>query len=105
MPAFTPTTTGIRLYLRVTPNAGRDGVDGVETRDNGEAVLRVRVAAVPDKGKANVAAIALVARALGCPRSSITLVSGETARFKTLLVTGDPVELASKMVIIESSGA
>ena len=74
------------MSLRVTPNAGRDAIDGVETRDDGVTVLRLRVAAVPDKGKANAAVTALLAKTLGMPKSSVTLVSGETARFKTVLI-------------------
>lgn len=76
------------MSLRVTPNAGRDAIDGAETRDDGSTVLRLRVAAVPDKGKANAAVIALLAKTLGIPKSSVTLVSGETARFKTVLIAG-----------------
>ncbi|WP_291419200.1 DUF167 family protein [Devosia sp.] len=74
------------LSLRVTPNAGRDIIDGAETRDDGSAVLRLRVAAVPDKGKANAAVTALLSKTLGIPKSSVTLVGGETARLKTVLV-------------------
>jgi hypothetical protein len=39
---------GLSLFVRVTPNAGRDAVEGVEMRDDGQAVLRVRVKAVAD---------------------------------------------------------
>lgn len=90
---FRLTQTGIRLYLRVTPNAGHDRIEGEEIRDDGSAVLRLRVKAVPDKGKANAAAIALLAKALGLPRRDITLVAGDTARFKTLEIAGDPKTL------------
>lgn len=89
MPAssfFRPTPEGVLLSLRVTPNAGRDTIDGAETRDDGSTVLRLRVAAVPDKGKANAAVTALLGKTLGIPKSSVSLVSGETARFKTVLI-------------------
>jgi uncharacterized protein len=56
--------------------------------------LRVRVSAVPDKGKANAAVAALLARALGVPKSAVSVVSGETARLKTIAVTGDGAALA-----------
>lgn len=88
---------GIRLHLRVTPNAGVDRIEGLETRDDGSTALRVRVKAVPDKGKANAAVIALLAKALGIPRSAITLVAGDTARFKTLRIAGDPAALAASL--------
>lgn len=88
---------GIRLHLRVTPNAGVDRIEGLETRDDGATVLRVRVKAVPDKGKANAAVIALLAKALGIPKSAITLATGDTARFKTLRIAGDPAALAAAL--------
>jgi uncharacterized protein YggU (UPF0235/DUF167 family) len=60
-------------------------------------VLRVRVNAVPDKGKANAAVVALLARALGVPKSAISVASGETARLKTLDVVGDGAALEKKL--------
>lgn len=88
---------GLRLHLRVTPNAGADRIEGSEVRADGASVLRVRVAAVPDRGKANAAVIALVAKALGVPKSAVTLIAGDTARLKTLHVAGDPEALAAVM--------
>lgn len=80
------------LFLRVTPNAGADRIEGVETRDDGSVVLRVRVKAVADKGKANAAVIALLAKALGVPKSGLALVSGETARLKTVALPPEAAE-------------
>jgi uncharacterized protein YggU (UPF0235/DUF167 family) len=57
-------------------------------------VLRVRVSAVPDKGKANAAVAALLARALDVSKSSVSVVSGERGRLKTLDVAGDGAALA-----------
>jgi uncharacterized protein (TIGR00251 family) len=88
---------GISVHLRVTPNAGADRIDGTELRDDGSAVLRVRVKAAPDKGKANAAVIALLAKALGVPKSALTLVSGDTARLKTIAIEGDPTALAARL--------
>lgn len=89
------------MSLRVTPNAGRDGIDGAEVRDDGSTVLRLRVKAVPDKGKANTAVIALLAKVLGVAKSSMTLVSGETARLKTVLVVGDDAALLARLSLLD----
>jgi len=83
------------LRVRVTPNAGVDRIEGVEARDDGQTVLRLRVAAVPDKGKANAAVIALLADALKVPKSAIQVISGETARLKVLSISGDGPDLAA----------
>jgi uncharacterized protein YggU (UPF0235/DUF167 family) len=81
----------------VTPNAGADRIEGAEQRDDGTAVLRLRVKAVPDRGKANAAVIALLAKALGVPKSAVTLVAGDTARLKTVAVEGESEELARRL--------
>jgi uncharacterized protein YggU (UPF0235/DUF167 family) len=97
VPAWSVTPAGLRLHLRVTPNAGADRIEGVETRDDGSAVLRLRVAAVPDRGHANAAVIALLARTLGVSKSAIAVTAGETARLKTVSVSGDPGALVARL--------
>lgn len=97
------TDAGLVLTLRVTPNAGRDRIEGVELRADGSAVLRVRVQAVPDKGKANAAVIALLGKALGVPKRSVSLVSGETARLKVVAVAGEPSALVAAVEGLISS--
>ena len=87
----------LRLAVRLTPNGGRDAIDGIETNADGEAHLKARVSCVPEKGKANKALLALVAKALGVPKSSISLVSGDTARQKILRIDGDPEDLKKKI--------
>ena len=64
------------LMLRVTPNAGAD------TLTIGEGIVQVRVTATPEAGKANTAVLALLAKALGVPKSALSIVRGETGRDK-----------------------
>ncbi|WP_425499125.1 DUF167 family protein [Hoeflea poritis] len=85
---------GLRLVIRLTPGAARDAVDGVETGADGRKYLKIRVRAMPEKGKANRALIAFVAGQIGTPKSAIRIVSGETARLKTLHINGEPDGLA-----------
>ena len=87
----------LRLTVRLTPNGGRDALDGIEADSAGEAHLKARVTAVPEKGKANKALILLIAGSLGIPKSSVSLVSGDTARKKILRIEGDPEDLAKKL--------
>ncbi len=94
-PAFVRAGDGhADLMLRVTPNASRDVIEGAETRDDGQTRLRVRVTAQPEKGRANKAVIALLARALRLPKSAFDVVSGETARDKTVRIEGDGLDEA-----------
>ena len=80
----------VRLSVRLTPSGGRDAIDGVEQDADGRAYLKARVSAVPEDGKANKALIVLLAKKLRLPKSSITFISGETARKKILRIDTDP---------------
>lgn len=82
---------GTLLPVRVTPRAGRAGLDGLA-----EGALRVRLTAPPVEGAANAALIDLLADRLGLPKSAITLASGGAARRKSLLVAGLAPEEVSR---------
>lgn len=94
---YRATASGLVIHLRVTPNAGLDRIEGIEVRDDGQAVLRLRVKAVPDKGKANAAVVALLAEALGIAKGKVSVIAGETARLKTVAVGGDSAELVGRL--------
>jgi uncharacterized protein YggU (UPF0235/DUF167 family) len=83
--------------VRLTPRGGRDALEGIETLASGQTVLKARVRAVAEDGKANVALIALLAKALKIPASQIRLASGATSRHKTLTLEGDTTELAERL--------
>ena len=50
--------------------------------------LKVRVIAVPEKGKANTAVVKVLAMALGIANSDIKLLSGATFQHKTFEING-----------------
>ncbi|MDB5349781.1 MAG: hypothetical protein JWN86_1028 [Planctomycetota bacterium] len=83
MIALTAHTRGAVLPVRAQPGAKRDAVLGER---NG--ALRIAVTAAPERGKANEAIVEVLARALKCRRSQITLLTGETSREKTFLIEG-----------------
>ena len=87
----------IRLSIKLTPNGGRNEIDGIETDAEGNAFLKARVSAVPEDGKANKALITLLSKKLRVPKSSISFISGETARKKILRIDGDPEDLKVKI--------
>ena len=90
-------TTGLSIALRVTPRGGRDGIDGIEQLSDGRSVLKVRVRAIADGGEANRAVLALLAKTLGVPKASVSLLSGTTSRLKQIAVEGDPARLAEAL--------
>jgi uncharacterized protein (TIGR00251 family) len=88
------------VRVHVQPGAGRSAVVG----RHGDS-LKVRVAAPPVDGRANAAAIALVAETLGVKESSVELVSGDRSRYKRLRVIGidaDEVESRLRQALAEA---
>lgn len=81
---------GVVVALRLTPRAARDRIAGTETLADGRTVLKARVRAVPEKGKANDALEALLAEALGVAPSAVSVVGGRTGRLKNVAVSGSP---------------
>jgi len=88
---------GLDLFVRLTPKSARDALEGVETLADGHCVIKARVRAVPEDGKANAALIGLVAKALKTPASRISVAAGATSRAKTLHIDGDAGALAEKL--------
>ncbi|HUO55223.1 MAG TPA: DUF167 family protein [Rhodoblastus sp.] len=97
---WTRRADGIALHVRLTPKSSRDALDGAETRADGAVVLKARVRAVPEDGKANAALVALVARELKLPASRVQLAAGATSRQKTLVLEGDPDALAERLTAL-----
>lgn len=100
-------TTGVSIALRVTPRGGRDGVDGIEQLSDGRSVLKVRVRAIADGGEANRAVLLLLAKSLGVPKASVSLLSGATSRLKQVAIAGDPARLTEalrELASIKSTG-
>lgn len=85
----------VLLPVRLTPKSSRDAIEGIEHLSDGRRVLKARVRAVPEGGKANEALIKLIAKALSVPASAVKLEAGAASRIKTLRVTGDPAGLAA----------
>jgi uncharacterized protein (TIGR00251 family) len=63
--------------VKVTPNAKQNAVIGFH-----ENILKVRIQAPPDKGKANEKLIEFLAEIFNIPKSQIQIISGHASRLK-----------------------
>ncbi|MBN9553359.1 MAG: DUF167 domain-containing protein [Alphaproteobacteria bacterium] len=88
---------GVRLAVRLTPRAGRDGLDGVGADADGRPVLRIRLAAPPVDGAANEALIAFLAELLDLRKKDVVIRSGHAARTKIVELTGAPDVLLARL--------
>ncbi|WP_172296710.1 DUF167 domain-containing protein [Pseudoruegeria sp. HB172150] len=72
--------SGAEIAVRVTPKASRNAVKAED------GAIRVYVTTVPEGGKANAAVQKLLAKALGVPKTGLTLIRGQTSRDKVFRV-------------------
>jgi hypothetical protein len=89
--------SGLSIIVRLTPRGGRDAIDGIEQRSDGQCVLKARVRAAATDGEANDALIALLAHSAGVPPRNVALVSGASARIKRLVIAGHGPTLAAAL--------
>jgi uncharacterized protein len=82
-----------RIVVTVSPGAFRTELAG----RHGEG-WKARIAAPPERGRANEALLALLAGKLGLPRSRLAVVAGQTSRRKMVEVAGlDLDEIARRL--------
>lgn len=74
---------GVTLRLHIQPGAKKTEVVGPHG-----AALKIRLAAPPVDGKANACLMEFLAGRLGVAKSSVSLVSGESARAKRVRIDG-----------------
>jgi uncharacterized protein (TIGR00251 family) len=97
---FESAASGLKLYVRLTPKARAERIEGVMEDGDGRLRLKISITAPPEDGKANAALIALLAKRLKIAKSSIELDSGAASRLKTLLIAGDGDVLAAKLAAL-----
>ena len=77
-----------RLAVKLTPGASADRIDGWDMDAEGRPVLKVRVRARPVEGEANEALVKYLAKALGVPKSAVSVQRGGQSRTKMIEVVG-----------------
>ncbi len=86
------TKSGVVLKVRLTPKSSRDAIEGLADF-GGETVLKARVRAVPEAGRANAALTKLIADWLELPASRVSVAQGTKSRLKHVAIEGDASEL------------
>jgi len=77
------TPDGVKLFIKVIPNASQDIMAGVV----GDR-LKIKVQAPPESGKANKAVCVLLANTLGMKKNAVSVISGNTNSKKIVAVLG-----------------
>jgi uncharacterized protein (TIGR00251 family) len=75
------------LPVKVVPKSSRDRIAGEL-----DGVLKITVAAAPERGAANGAVCKLLAKTLGLRTSQVTVESGHASPRKTIRISGVSLE-------------
>jgi uncharacterized protein (TIGR00251 family) len=86
-----PHPQGVVIRVKARPGARRNAFAGLH-----DGALRIDVTAAPEKGKANDAIIALLAKTFGIAKSSIELISSPANPQKRFLLAGLDLATAEK---------
>ncbi len=78
-------SAGDTLTVRVTPKASSNRIK-LENMQDGSTRLRVYVTVAAENGKANEAVLKLLAKALGLPKSNLTIIRGELSHDKLIKI-------------------
>lgn len=72
---------GVLLKIRISPNASKNQImfDG--------DIIKLKVTAQPIENKANKAVVEYLSKLLKVPKTSISIVKGDTSKDKTLFIT------------------
>ena len=83
---------GVSFKVKVVPGSSRTTIGGTLG-----GMLKVKVAAADEKGKANAALIKFLAGELAVKRNSIRIVSGQSSPVKEIVIDGILAEQVIKL--------
>lgn len=75
--------TSVTFFTKIVPGSSKTAMAG--TWDH---MLKIKVAAPPEKGKANACVVAFLAKVLGVRKTDIQILSGQTHPVKQIQVHG-----------------
>jgi hypothetical protein len=91
MTAINQKGDGVCISVRVQPRSSKSGISGMY----GES-LRICLKSAPVDDAANKECCELMAKLLGVPRSSVSVMNGKTSRSKVLKVEGLTASVVEK---------
>ena len=78
---------GVTFIAKIVPGSSKTAVVGIL-----DDMIKVKVAAPPEKGKANQCLIAFLAKKLGVKKNAIYIVTGQTKPVKHVQINGISAE-------------
>jgi hypothetical protein len=82
---------GVVFAAKITPGSNRTAVAGLF-----DEMLKIKVSAIPQKGKANKCLLEFLAKLLGVKKKAVSIISGQTSPIKRIQVLGISAETLLK---------
>lgn len=82
---------GVVLGVKVVPGSSKTAITGAL-----EGMLKIKIAAAAEKGKANQCLVEFLAKQLGVKKNSISIIKGKTSPVKSVKVPGISAETLLK---------
>jgi len=90
---------GVVFKVKVLPGSSRTAVCGLL-----DEMVKIKVSAAPEKGKANKCLLDFLAKQLGVKKGAVNIISGKTSTVKSVRVMGISVEqLSNKLNLNKQS--
>ncbi len=94
------TKGGVVFSAKIVPGSSRTAVCGLL-----EGMVKVKVAAQPEKGKANRCLLEFLAKQLGVKKNAISIISGQTNPIKRIQVLGISADALLKKLNLNKQDA
>ncbi len=76
------------LRVKVIPSSPKNEIVEILNDENGEETIKIRIKAVPEKGKANKELIKFLSEELKLPKTAICIIGGKSDRIKLIKING-----------------
>jgi uncharacterized protein (TIGR00251 family) len=82
---------GVVFTVKIVPGSSRTSVSGLF-----DGMVKIKVSAPPEKGKANRCLVEFLAKQVGVKKNAVSIISGKTNPVKDVKVLGVSVETVSQ---------
>jgi len=74
------------LRIKVVPKSSKNEVSEIFEDEEGEKTIKIKIKAVPEKGKANAELIKFLSKETGIKKHQITILNGHTSALKLIKI-------------------
>ncbi|MBI5754548.1 DUF167 domain-containing protein [Candidatus Peregrinibacteria bacterium] len=74
------------LRIKVIPKSPKNEITEIMTDDSGEKTIKIRIKAVPKKGRANAELIKFLSKKFNVDKNKISIISGAGSQLKLIRI-------------------